>query len=57
MPGSFRCTPFGDVDLSDNFFDSLKQDYPGFEVWFRGKAEAGEEALASIFHEVSDILA
>lgn len=26
---------FADVDLSDEFFDTLKRDYPAFEKWFR----------------------
>jgi len=30
---------FGNIDLSDPFFDSLKEDYPGFEKWFNKKAE------------------
>ena len=30
---------FGNIDLSDPFFDSLKEDYPGFERWFNKKAE------------------
>lgn len=30
---------FGNIDLSDSFFDSLKEDYPGFERWFNKKAE------------------
>lgn len=29
----------GDVDVSDPFFDSLKEDYSGFEKWFASKAE------------------
>ncbi len=28
---------FRDVDLDDRFFESLKADYPGFDVWFRSK--------------------
>lgn len=35
---------FGDIDLADPFFDSLKADYAGFERWFAGKATAGEQA-------------
>ncbi|MBO8171492.1 MAG: N-acetyltransferase [Bacillaceae bacterium] len=34
---------FKDVDLNDNFFDSLKEDYHEFETWFRKKEE--EEAF------------
>lgn len=30
---------FKEIDLSDHFFDSLKEDYCGFENWFRRKAE------------------
>jgi predicted nucleic acid-binding protein len=30
---------FGNIDLSDTFFDSLKEDYSGFEKWFNKKAE------------------
>ena len=30
---------FGNVDLSDDFFDSFKVDYPGFEKWFNKKSE------------------
>ena len=28
---------FGKIDLSDSFFQSLKEDYPGFEKWFLRK--------------------
>lgn len=35
---------FSAVDLSDVFFDSLKSDYPGFEDWFKRKADADESA-------------
>ena len=30
---------FGNINLSDPFFDSLKEDYPEFEKWFNKKAE------------------
>ncbi len=29
---------FGNIDLSDTFFDTFKEDYPGYEKWFNGKA-------------------
>ena len=35
---------FSDLDLSEPFFDSLKQDYPDFTEWFNKKALSGEEA-------------
>jgi hypothetical protein len=30
---------FGLIDLEDKFFDSLKEDYPGFENWFLKKSD------------------
>lgn len=30
---------FGDINLVDPFFDSFKEDYPGFEKWFNKKAD------------------
>lgn len=30
---------FGDIDLNDSFFDSFREDYPGFDKWFNKKAE------------------
>lgn len=30
---------FGNINLSDSFFDSFKNDYVGFEKWFYGKAD------------------
>lgn len=45
MPGSFRVMPFGDVSVSDGFFDSLREDYPRFDEWFAKKSAAGDEAL------------
>lgn len=29
---------FADVDLQDPFFQSLREDYPKFDDWFRGKS-------------------
>ena len=28
---------FGSVNLEDPFFQSLRNDYPGFDEWFKGK--------------------
>lgn len=33
------------INLEDDFFSSLKVDYPGFNEWFHGKAEEGEPAF------------
>lgn len=35
---------FSEIDISDSFFDSLSEDYYGFEDWFKRKREAGAEA-------------
>lgn len=29
----------GNVNLADSFFDSFRDDYPGFDKWFNGKAD------------------
>lgn len=39
---SVRKSRFGGVNIEDSFFDSFRQDYPGFERWFNRKSE--EEA-------------
>jgi predicted nucleic acid-binding protein len=36
---SVRKSLFGNLDLSDDFFASFKEDYPGYERWFNKKAE------------------
>lgn len=30
---------FGDVSLTDPFFDSFREDYPGFDAWFNKKSD------------------
>lgn len=34
--------PFSAINLADSFFDSLKEAYPEFSVWYNKKAAAGE---------------
>lgn len=36
---------FADIDLKDCFLDSLREDYPEFDDWFRKKSVAGKNAL------------
>ncbi len=36
---SVRQAYFGDIDISDPFFESFKQDYPDFERWFARKSD------------------
>ena len=45
MPGKFKWRPFNKIDISDVFFDSLKDDYPEFLDWFQRKCNANENAL------------
>ncbi len=51
MAGKFQLRQFADINLSDPFFDSLKQDYPGnehstgFIDWFHKKALQRKTAL------------
>lgn len=35
---------FADIDLNDIFFNTLKEDYPGFEAWFEKKSKDGSKA-------------
>lgn len=39
MEGYIQHKMFSQIDLTDSFFDSLKEDYPGFENWFARKAQ------------------
>ncbi|MCM1493661.1 MAG: hypothetical protein NC180_10600 [Muribaculaceae bacterium] len=51
MAGKFSLKKFADINLNDEFFDSLKVDYPGtknstgFVEWFSKKAKDGATAL------------
>jgi hypothetical protein len=35
---------FSEIDISNSFFDTLKDDYAEFGVWFQKKVDAGESA-------------
>lgn len=45
MAGKFKWGKFSECDINDTFFDSLKEDYPEFEDWFRKKAAEDKEAF------------
>lgn len=45
MASKFKWQKFSDVDLNDDFFDSLKSDYPEFCNWFQKKVNNNESAL------------
>ncbi len=36
---SVRKEYFGNIDINDNFFDSFRRDYQGFNKWFNSKAD------------------
>ena len=42
---SMEIKRFNEIDLNDCFFDSLKEDYPGFDTWYNKKATAKETAF------------
>ncbi|WP_145038960.1 N-acetyltransferase [Paenibacillus sp. Y412MC10] len=39
MSEFIKTEKFKNINLNDPFFDSLKEDYPGFEQWFEKKSE------------------
>jgi hypothetical protein len=56
---SVRRSVFGDIDLSASFFDSLRDDYPGFDGWFTRKSQdpvyvcfGGEDLVAFLYVKV-----
>lgn len=51
---SVRKAYFGDIDISDSFFDSFRKDYKGFDKWFNSKANEFAYVCRS---EQKDILA
>ena len=51
---NLKFIPFSDIDLSDTFFDSLRDNYEGFDDWFQSKATSGAKAL--VYYEKSTLL-
>lgn len=49
-----RKSRFGELNLSDSFFDSLKEDYEGFDRWFLKKYD--EEAYVTIDSQKGKLL-
>lgn len=47
-----RRSYFGDLDISDSFFDSFKKDYAGFEKWFNKKADEESYVCFGDEHEI-----
>ncbi len=42
---------FSEIDLNDTFFDSLKEDYEGFEDWYKKKADKQEPVFVQFDEE------
>ena len=51
MAEQFIYKPFNEIDLEDNFFDSLKNDYAEFEGWFKRKSSEGDKAFVQISND------
>ncbi|WII37586.1 N-acetyltransferase [Paenibacillus thiaminolyticus] len=47
MEGYIQHKLFSEIDLTDPFFDSLKEDYPGFENWFARKVQEKAHVLCN----------
>lgn len=45
MKTQFQYKLLKEIDLEDHFFDSLRQDYDGFDAWYRRKADEGKWAF------------
>lgn len=43
-PVPIELKPLSHLNLQDSFFDDLRNDYPGFNEWFKKKSEQGMEA-------------
>lgn len=45
MVGAYKWKKLSDCNINDQFFDSLKSDYPEFEKWYLNKAYQGKKAF------------
>lgn len=43
---------FSSIDLNDKFFDSLKDDYDGFEDWYKRKADKKSRSLFNMIRKI-----
>lgn len=53
MAGRFLLKKFANIDLGDPFFDTLKEDYLGFDIWYNKKAASNATAL--VFEDESGV--
>lgn len=45
MAGAYKWRALSECDINDPFFDSLKEDYPEFEIWYLKKSQEGSVLL------------
>ncbi len=45
MDGNIAIKKINQIDLGDSFFDTLKEDYPGFDEWFLRKGDENAHVL------------
>lgn len=45
---NLRHLGFSEININDDFFKSLKEDYDNFETWFQGKVAAHEDAYVQL---------
>ncbi len=43
-PPAIKKIPLHNIDITESFFDSLKEDYDGFDKWFQKKSGEGKKA-------------
>lgn len=43
-PSSLKRVPMHNIDIEDPILDDLKEDYPGFEKWWKEKSQEGRKA-------------
>lgn len=48
MAGAYKWRALSECDINDPFFDSLKEDYPEFEIWYLKKSQEGKRAFTYI---------
>jgi predicted nucleic acid-binding protein len=58
---SVRKNLFGEIDIENHFFDSFREDYPGFDWWFNRKSDEpayicfeGNEVVAFLYLKVEN---
>lgn len=56
MEGYIQYKRFSEIDLAEPFFDSLKDDYPGFENWFIKKSDESAYIIYNSYGQLDAFL-